>query len=49
MIAGANCLKPYERADTSKEVGDVDHLKVLAHLDLAEEWFKEPDTDWRCV
>jgi hypothetical protein len=27
--------------DTSKEVGDVDHLKVFATPELADEWFKE--------
>jgi hypothetical protein len=27
--------------DTSKEVGDRDHLKVFATPDAADEWFKE--------
>jgi hypothetical protein len=27
--------------DTNKEVGDVDHLKVFATQELADEWFKE--------
>jgi hypothetical protein len=27
--------------DTNKEVGDVDHLKVFATPELADEWFKE--------
>jgi len=27
--------------DTSKEVGDVDHLKVFATPELADEWLKE--------
>ena len=27
--------------DTSKEVGDVDHLKVFATAELAEEWFQQ--------
>ena len=26
--------------DTSKQVGDVDHLKVLADLEAAERWFE---------
>jgi len=26
--------------DTSKEVGDVDHLKVFATPELADEWFR---------
>jgi len=29
--------------DTNKEVGDVDHLKVFATPELADEWFKEND------
>jgi hypothetical protein len=29
--------------DTKKEVGDVDHLKVFATPDLADEWFEEND------
>jgi hypothetical protein len=31
--------------DTSKEVGDVDHLKVFANEDAADEWFKENDPE----
>ncbi len=30
--------------DTSKEAGDVDHLKVFATAELAE-WFKENDRE----
>ena len=33
--------------DTSKEVGDVDHLKVFATPELADEWFKENDPEGR--
>jgi hypothetical protein len=29
--------------DTSKQVGDVDHLKVFATDDAAEKWFEEND------
>jgi hypothetical protein len=29
--------------DASKEVGDVDHLKVFANDDAAERWFVEND------
>jgi hypothetical protein len=29
--------------DTSREVGDVDHLKVFATPELADEWLKEND------
>jgi hypothetical protein len=29
--------------DTGKEVGDVDHLKVFATPELADEWLKEND------
>jgi hypothetical protein len=31
--------------NTSKEVGDVDHLKVFANEDAAEQWFKENDPE----
>jgi len=31
--------------DTNKEVGDVDHLKVFAMPELADEWFKENDPE----
>jgi hypothetical protein len=27
--------------DTSKQVGDPDHLKVFGHADAANTWFKE--------
>jgi len=29
--------------DTSKQVGDPDHLKVFADADAAETWFEEND------
>jgi hypothetical protein len=31
--------------DTNKEVGDVDHLKVFATPELADEWFKENEPE----
>jgi hypothetical protein len=31
--------------DTNKEVGDVDHLKVFATAELADEWCKENDPE----
>jgi hypothetical protein len=31
--------------DTSKEVGDIDHLKVFATPELADEWLKENDAE----
>jgi hypothetical protein len=31
--------------NTSKEVGDVDHLKVFASEDAAEKWFEENDPE----
>jgi hypothetical protein len=31
--------------DTSKPVGDVDHLKVFANEDAAEKWFAENDPE----
>ena len=31
--------------NTSKQVGDVDHLKVFANEDAAETWFEENDPE----
>jgi hypothetical protein len=31
--------------DTSKEVGDIDHLKVFADEETAEEWLRENDIE----
>ena len=31
--------------DTSKQVGDSDHLKVFANQDAANEWFKQHDPE----
>jgi hypothetical protein len=31
--------------NTSKQVGDADHLKVFANLDAAETWFEENDPE----
>ena len=31
--------------DTSKDVGDVDHVKVFANVDAAEKWFEENDPE----
>jgi hypothetical protein len=31
--------------DTSKDVGDVDHLKVFASEEAAENWFAENDPE----
>ena len=31
--------------DTSKDVGDVDHLKVFATEEAAERWFAEHDPE----
>jgi hypothetical protein len=33
--------------DTSKQVGDPDHLKVFANTDAAETWFKQNDPEGR--
>ena len=33
--------------DTSKQVGDKDHLKVFADEDAAEAWFRDSDPE-RC-
>jgi hypothetical protein len=31
--------------DTSKDVGDVDHLKVFASADAADKWFEDNDPE----
>jgi hypothetical protein len=31
--------------NTSKQVGDADHLKVFANVDAAEKWFEENDPE----
>jgi hypothetical protein len=31
--------------NTSKQVGDVDHLKVFANVDAAETWFEKNDPE----
>jgi hypothetical protein len=31
--------------DTSKQVGDAEHLKVFANADAAETWFEENDPE----
>jgi len=31
--------------NTSKQLGDADHLKVFANEDAAETWFKENDPE----
>ena len=31
--------------NTSKQVGDAEHLKVFANADAAEKWFEENDPD----
>jgi hypothetical protein len=31
--------------DTSKDVGDVDHLKIFANEEAAEKWFAENDPE----
>jgi hypothetical protein len=31
--------------NTSKQVGDADHIKVFANLDAAEKWFEENDPE----
>jgi hypothetical protein len=34
--------------DTSKQVGDKNHLKVFADQEVAEAWFKENDPEGCC-
>ena len=31
--------------NTSKQVGDADHIKVFANADAAETWFEENDPE----
>lgn len=31
--------------NTSAEVGDIDHIKIFANEDVANEWFKENDPE----
>jgi hypothetical protein len=31
--------------NTSKQVGDVDHIKVFATMDAGEKWFEENDPE----
>jgi hypothetical protein len=38
-------MKVLVYVNTSKEVGDVDQLKVFANLDAAETWFEENDPE----
>ena len=36
---------PGRAVDTDKEVGEVDHLKLFATPEAADEWFKENNPD----
>jgi len=38
-------VKVWVYINTSREVGDVDHLKVFASEDAAEKWFAEHDPE----
>jgi hypothetical protein len=38
-------MKVFIYVDTSKEVGDPDHLKVFANAAAAEAWFTENDPE----
>ena len=31
--------------NTSKQIGDVDHIKVFANADAAETWFEQNDPE----
>ena len=35
--------------NTSKQVGDLEHIKVFATADAAETWLEENDHRWRGV
>jgi hypothetical protein len=46
--AGANWRGPmtvFLYVNTSKQVGDADHVKVFANADAAEKWFEENDPE----
>jgi hypothetical protein len=43
--AEARAMTVWIYVDTSKEVGDKDHLKVFANEDAAEKWFEENDPE----
>ena len=38
-------MKVWVYVDTSKQVGDKDHLKVFADKDAADAWFAENDPE----
>jgi hypothetical protein len=38
-------MKVFVYVDTSKEVGDIDHIRVFANQDAAETWFEENDPE----
>jgi hypothetical protein len=38
-------LTVFVYVNTSKQVGDADHIKVFAILDAAEKWFEENDPE----
>jgi hypothetical protein len=35
----------FDYVNTSKQVGDADHVKVFANVDAAEKWFEENDPE----
>jgi hypothetical protein len=44
-IQGGPMMTVWIYVDTSKQVGDVDHLKVFANEDAAETWLQENDPE----
>jgi len=42
---GGDGVKVWVYINNSREVGDVDHLKVFANEDAAEKWFEENDPE----
>jgi hypothetical protein len=48
-VSGARHPPLLIAVDTNKEVGDVDHLKVFATPELADEWLKENDPGRRRI
>ena len=43
--AQAGPMTVFVYVNTSKQVGDPEHIKVFANVDAAEEWFEENDPE----
>jgi hypothetical protein len=43
--AGDRAMTVFVYVNTSKQIGDKDHIKVFANVDAAEKWFEENDPE----